>query len=73
MLLNIAHGIYPHTPFTAQQAIALTQQLNAGRSNFKGQGRTYHGGLEKFEPREMESLLVPLGAPSRLVSRGIGS
>lgn len=62
VLLNIAHGIYPHKPFTAQQALALTGQLNEARSRFKGQGRTYHGGLEKFEPREMESLLVAVAA-----------
>ena len=58
VLLNIAHGIYPHAPLGEARARALIRQLNEMRGSFRGQGRTYHGGLEKFEPREMESLLV---------------
>lgn len=38
---------------------ALVRYLNGARETFQGAGRTYHGGLEKFEPREMESLQVP--------------
>jgi len=37
---------------------ALTQTLNDARAGYVGRGRTYHGGLEKFEPREMEALPV---------------
>jgi hypothetical protein len=37
----------------------LVNELNANATTFVGKGRTYHGGLEKFEPREMEALLVP--------------
>jgi adenine-specific DNA-methyltransferase len=58
--LNVAHGIYPNAPLTDSQALALVRQLNEARGSFRGRGRTYHGGLEKFEPREMESLLVRL-------------
>jgi predicted RNA methylase len=56
-LLNIAHGIYPRENISPARLVAA---LNAIRDTFRGSGRTYHGGLEKFEPREMESLLVPM-------------
>lgn len=58
VLLNIAHGLYPHQPMSAAQLVSLVQQLNAARHTFSGHGRTYQGGLEKFEPREMEELAV---------------
>lgn len=58
-LVNIAHGIYPRHPLTADQLVALVNVLNDARSSFRGNGRTYHGGLEKFEPCEMEDLLIP--------------
>jgi adenine-specific DNA-methyltransferase len=58
-LLNIGHGIHPREPMTGEQLSALTEALNAGRAGFAGTGRTYHGGLEKFEPREMEALPIP--------------
>ena len=44
---------------------------NAGylsRSVTTSQGRVYEGGLVKFEPREMERLLVP--APELLAAEG---
>ena len=37
----------------------LVAALNAARDRFVGQGRTYQGGLEKFEPGEVEGLPVP--------------
>lgn len=58
-ILNVVHGLYPRVPLTPEELAALVSYLNAQRSSFRGAGRTYHGGLEKFEPREMEALPVP--------------
>jgi hypothetical protein len=63
-LLNIGHGIHPKEPMRDEQIEALAAVLNAGRSGFAGTGRTYHGGLEKFEPREMEALPIPDTRPT---------
>ncbi len=60
VLLNIAHGLYPRVTMTDEELAALVAYLNEVRQSYCGQGRTYHGGLEKFEPREMESLPVPV-------------
>jgi SAM-dependent methyltransferase len=60
LLLNIAHGIYPREPLDDARLARLVAQLNAGRETFRGHGRTYQGGLEKFEPREMEALPIRL-------------
>jgi hypothetical protein len=57
--LNIAHGLYPRQPMSDREIDRLVAALNASRDGFVGRGRTYQGGLEKFEPREMEALLVP--------------
>jgi hypothetical protein len=55
--LNIAHGIYPRESFGRHVLKNLVSYL---RQSVKvTQGRTYAGGLTKFEPREMERLLVP--------------
>jgi len=58
-LLNIGHGLHPREPMAPAELRALVDALNAGRAALAGHGRTYHGGLEKFEPREMEALLIP--------------
>ncbi|MBI3976854.1 MAG: methyltransferase [Chloroflexi bacterium] len=58
-VVNIAHGIYPIHHLSPDQIAALVRSLNDARQSFRGSGRTYHGGLEKFEPREMEALPVP--------------
>jgi hypothetical protein len=58
-LLNIGHGIYPTTITTDEGLQKLSNALNGARDRFAGSGRTYHGGLEKFEPREMEALPLP--------------
>lgn len=58
-ILNIAHGIYPNGNLSADQLARLAAILNDSRALFRGSGRTYHGGLEKFEPREMEALRIP--------------
>jgi adenine-specific DNA-methyltransferase len=55
--VNIAHGLYPRQPLSAAALDALAGHLR--RSVAAGQGRTYAGGLTKFEPREMERLPVP--------------
>ncbi len=55
--INIAHGLYPRTGLTNEQLASLVTYLS--RSVSVDQGRTYAGGLTKFEPREMERLLVP--------------
>jgi hypothetical protein len=62
-ILNIAHGLYPVSPMTPEQLAALVIHLNDVRSSFRGCGRTYHGGLEKFEPRELEALPIPAHGP----------
>jgi hypothetical protein len=59
VLINIAHGLYPEHPLAHEQLSALVQALNDARNSFRGSGRTYHGGMEKFEPRELEALLIP--------------
>lgn len=63
--INIAHGLYPRGPLSDGAVAALASFL--ARSVSLGQGRTYAGGLTKFEPREMERLMVP--APDVLESR----
>jgi hypothetical protein len=55
--INIAHGLYPREPFTEKVLNNLVDFLS--RCTSITQGRTYAGGLTKFEPREMERLLVP--------------
>jgi hypothetical protein len=60
--INIAHGLYPRVPLTQNQLDTLAAFLSANVS--AGEGRTYAGGLTKFEPREMERLWVP--APNLL-------
>ena len=55
--LNIAHGLYPRVALTEAQLMGLVDYLSTGVR--VADGRTYAGGLTKFEPREMERLLVP--------------
>ena len=56
-LLNIAHGIYPREGLTEMQLTALAAALRAAVR--RDQGRTYAGGLTKFEPREVERITIP--------------
>jgi hypothetical protein len=55
--LNIAHGLYPREPMPGGVLDRLAGYLR--ESVTLGQGRTYAGGLTKFEPGEMERLPVP--------------
>jgi len=63
LILNIAHGLYPSLPMSDDQLRALVEELNRSRRSYAGKGRTYAGGLEKFEPREMELLSIPAQGP----------
>lgn len=55
--INIAHGLYPRERMSD---IALDRLAAALRTSVStSSGRTYAGGLTKFEPREMERLAVP--------------
>ncbi|MEC5149521.1 methyltransferase [Cryobacterium sp. GrIS_2_6] len=55
--INIAHGLYPRQELGETVLRNLALALNS--SVVLGQGRTYSGGLTKFEPREMERLPIP--------------
>jgi adenine-specific DNA-methyltransferase len=55
--INIAHGLYPRQPLPDHVLDRLAAALRT--SVVVGQGRTYAGGLTKFEPREMERVAVP--------------
>ena len=61
--INIAHGLYPRQELST----VLLDRLSAALSTSVtvAQGRTYAGGLTKFEPKEMERLLIP--APEQLL------
>lgn len=64
--INIAHGLYPREQLSEQAKKALVDYLQVNIS--QRSGRTYAGGLTKFEPREMERLIVPGPA---LLSAGV--
>jgi adenine-specific DNA-methyltransferase len=55
--LNIAHGLYPREALSEDQLRGLVDYLSSHTSVIDG--RTYAGGLTKFEPKEMERLFVP--------------
>ena len=55
--VNIAHGLYPRDPLPPAALDGLAAYLRS--SVTAGQGRLYAGGLAKFEPCDMERLLVP--------------
>jgi hypothetical protein len=55
--INIAHGLYPREKLDDAVLDALAAFL---RENVvQASGRTYAGGLTKFEPKELERLAVP--------------
>jgi len=55
--INIAHGLYPREPLPDSVLSRLIDYLS--KSVCTSKGRTYAGGLTKFEPREMERLVIP--------------
>ena len=55
--LNISHGLYPRQPLSEFILENLVRYLRTAVST--ADGRTYAGGLTKFEPGEMERLAVP--------------
>jgi adenine-specific DNA-methyltransferase len=55
--INIAHGLYPRQPIEPVILDRLAAHLRTAVT--LTQGRTYGGGLTKFEPKEMERLTVP--------------
>lgn len=65
--INIAHGIYPRVPVSPQILDRLAHLLSSTVS--VTEGRTYAGGLTKFEPKEMERILIP--NPMELVAERV--
>ena len=55
--INIAHGLYPREPLADGVMARLVTWLNTNINT--GSGRTYAGGLTKFEPKEIERLRIP--------------
>jgi adenine-specific DNA-methyltransferase len=55
--INIAHGLYPRVALDDATLDGLAAHLRTAVN--VSQGRTYAGGLTKFEPKEMERLPVP--------------
>lgn len=55
--VNIAHGLYPLEPLSENQ---LTELIAYLRAHVRVEaGRTYAGGLTKFEPKEVERIPIP--------------
>ena len=55
--INVAHGLYPRQPLATRVLSRLVSWLNAHIDTTAG--RTYAGGLTKFEPKEVERLRIP--------------
>jgi hypothetical protein len=55
--INIAHGLYPRVDLPDAALERLLASLR--RTVSVHDGRTYAGGLTKFEPREMERIPIP--------------
>lgn len=58
--INVAHGLYPRRPLSSSVLGRLVSWLNAHVDT--AAGRTYAGGLTKFEPGEIERLRIPRSA-----------
>ena len=55
--INVVHGLYPRGVYSDRDVDLLIRYLNGNVELVDG--RTYAGGLTKFEPKEMERLMVP--------------
>jgi hypothetical protein len=55
--INVAHGLYPREPIDDELLTRLVAWLNHNIRT--SSGRTYAGGLTKFEPKEIERLRIP--------------
>lgn len=55
--INVAHGLYPRQPLEPATMGRLVAWLNDNTRT--ASGRTYAGGLTKFEPKEIERLRIP--------------
>jgi hypothetical protein len=55
--INIAHGLYPREPMSTETLDQVVRFLHTFATT-EG-GRTYAGGLIKFEPGELERLTIP--------------
>lgn len=55
--INVAHGLYPREDMPDAALGDVVRWLNANTST--SSGRTYAGGLTKFEPKEIERLRLP--------------
>lgn len=55
--INVAHGLYPRDPIAPDIMARIVAWLNENIS--VAAGRTYAGGLTKFEPKEIERLRLP--------------
>lgn len=55
--INISHGLYPREPMTKGMLDAVSAWLCSNVS--VDSGRTYAGGLTKFEPKEVERIRIP--------------
>jgi hypothetical protein len=77
--INIAHGLYPRETLDDATLDALAAFLRENVA--QAAGRTYAGGLTKFEPKELERIAVPklaelenvLGERPRILSFGVRS
>jgi hypothetical protein len=56
--INVVHGLYPKRNLTKTQITQIVSWLNKHIS--VKDGRTYAGGLTKFEPKEIERLRIPV-------------
>jgi len=55
--INVAHGLYPRQHLAPEVLMRLVAWLNENIN--RESGRTYAGGLTKFEPKEVERLRIP--------------
>lgn len=55
--INVVHGLYPRENYSDHELAMFLHFLN--RNVELSDGRTYAGGLTKFEPKEMERIMIP--------------